>query len=96
MRRYDGVIARFFAVALTAGLSTLDANAQSWPAKPVRVIVSTGPGLATDIMARLVGAHFTARLGVTPRGDLQGKVHETPCYDEQRYYDNSRVAPPTS
>src|SRR3954451_23519569 len=38
------------------------ALAQSWPAKPVRIIVSTGPGLATDIMARLLSDRLSKNL----------------------------------
>jgi tripartite-type tricarboxylate transporter receptor subunit TctC len=39
------------------------ASAQAWPAKPVRIIVSTGPGLATDIMARLLSDRLSKNLG---------------------------------
>ena len=38
------------------------AHAQAWPTKPVRVIVSTGPGLATDIMARLLNDRLSKNL----------------------------------
>ena len=37
-------------------------SAQSWPAKPVRFIVPTGPGLATDIVARLMAERMAKTL----------------------------------
>ena len=53
------VVARVLLFALIA----CNALAQSWPTKPVRVIVSTGPGLATDIMARLLSDRLSKNLG---------------------------------
>src|SRR4051812_11232501 len=44
-------------------LCAATAHAQSWPSKPVRFIVPTGPGLATDIVARLVGERMSKTLG---------------------------------
>ena len=41
-----------FCVILLAVASA--ANAQSWPARPIKLIVPTGPGAATDVMARLM------------------------------------------
>lgn len=49
-------------VALAVLLMSSAAGAQSWPAKPVRIIVSTGPGLATDIMARLLSDRLSKNL----------------------------------
>jgi tripartite-type tricarboxylate transporter receptor subunit TctC len=37
--------------------------AQNWPARPIRLIVATGPGLATDIMARLLSQGVSRALG---------------------------------
>jgi tripartite-type tricarboxylate transporter receptor subunit TctC len=39
------------------------AAAQSWPARPIKLIVPTGPGLATDIMARLLADGVMKNLG---------------------------------
>ena len=39
------------------------AFAQSWPAKPVKVVVSTGPGIATDIIARIVADRLSRSMG---------------------------------
>src|ERR1700754_87634 len=47
--------------ALLAGAA--DASAQSWPSRPVKIIVPTGPGAATDVMARLMAESVTRGLG---------------------------------
>jgi tripartite-type tricarboxylate transporter receptor subunit TctC len=39
------------------------ANAQTYPARPVRVIVPFGPARATNIVARLMGRWLSERLG---------------------------------
>ncbi|MEI8400737.1 MAG: tripartite tricarboxylate transporter substrate binding protein [Alcaligenaceae bacterium] len=48
--------------ALLAGL-TLQATAQTWPSKPVHVIVGFAPGGGTDIVARALSATMTTALG---------------------------------
>jgi tripartite-type tricarboxylate transporter receptor subunit TctC len=39
------------------------AAAQTWPEKPVRLIVPTGPGSATDLMARLMADEVSKAIG---------------------------------
>jgi tripartite-type tricarboxylate transporter receptor subunit TctC len=39
------------------------AHAQTWPNRPIKVIVPTGPGAATDVMARLMADSVTRGLG---------------------------------
>jgi tripartite-type tricarboxylate transporter receptor subunit TctC len=41
------------------------AQAQSWPARPVRIIVPFAPGGGTDIQARLLGKNFFESMGQT-------------------------------
>jgi tripartite-type tricarboxylate transporter receptor subunit TctC len=50
-------------IAGSAALGALPAGAQTYPGKPIRVIVSTSPGGITDIAVRILGAHITARTG---------------------------------
>ena len=49
-----------FALAVAAG----DSNAQSYPSKPIKLVVGFGPGGGTDILGRLVGQQLGERLGV--------------------------------
>jgi tripartite-type tricarboxylate transporter receptor subunit TctC len=51
-------IAAFALVALAGA-----AQAQQWPAKPVRVIVNVAPGGVADITMRVLGARLTETLG---------------------------------
>ena len=39
------------------------AQAQGWPSRPIKIIVPTGPGAATDVMARLMADSVTRALG---------------------------------
>src|SRR5262245_17377917 len=41
------------------------AYAQSWPAKPVRVLIPFAPGGGTDIQGRLLGKKFYESMGQT-------------------------------
>jgi tripartite-type tricarboxylate transporter receptor subunit TctC len=51
------------ALALIACIS--GAVAQPYPSKPIKIVVSTSPGGITDILARFLGAHITAKTGQT-------------------------------
>ena len=43
--------------------ATGHAGAQTWPSHPIKLIVPTGPGAATDIMARLIADSVSRTLG---------------------------------
>src|SRR5688572_6751469 len=55
------VISALISVAFIA--QTADAMAQTWPSRPVTLIVPTGPGAATDVMARLLADGVSKTLG---------------------------------
>ena len=46
-----------------AGLATRDAGAETYPSRPVRLIVGAVPGSAPDIIARLIAQSLAERLG---------------------------------
>ena len=48
-----------------AVVSVATASAQNYPAKPIKIIVSTSPGGVTDLAARILGQHITAKTGQT-------------------------------
>ena len=52
---------------LACGLLMLpaQAHAQTWPSRPIKLVVPTGPGAATDVMARLLGDGVSRTLGQT-------------------------------
>ena len=59
-----------FAVAATIALGLpLAAVADNFPEKPIKLIVPTGPGAATDVMARLIADGIDAR-GPLPADSL--------------------------
>lgn len=39
------------------------AQAQTWPSRPIKMIVPTGPGAATDVMARMMADSVSRTLG---------------------------------
>ena len=68
MRGYRITLARrrclqLAGAALAAPLLSRLARAQGYPARPVRVIVTTGPGGQSDTTARLVAAKLTESVG---------------------------------
>ena len=42
---------------------SLSANAQTWPAKPIRIVIPFPPGNTTDTMSRLIAPKMSERLG---------------------------------
>ncbi|MFN2646898.1 MAG: Bug family tripartite tricarboxylate transporter substrate binding protein [Burkholderiales bacterium] len=56
---------RFIAALFCIALAAAAAAQESYPSKPVRMLVPYGPGGATDIIARIVAARLTESLGQT-------------------------------
>ncbi len=52
-----------FVVAVLGGLLCFAAQAQTWPAKPIRLVVPFAPGGTSSIVARAVGAEMEKGLG---------------------------------
>ena len=52
---------RLFAIALLAAATA--AGAQTWPTKPVKVVVTFPPGGSSDVVARVIGPLIAAKLG---------------------------------
>jgi tripartite-type tricarboxylate transporter receptor subunit TctC len=66
MARSASVAAIAIAVAVTVAVMAADlAFGQSWPTKPVRVIVPFSPGSATDLVPRTVFDQVAAQVGQT-------------------------------
>jgi tripartite-type tricarboxylate transporter receptor subunit TctC len=44
-------------------LAAVPARAETWPSRPIKLIVPTGPGAATDVMARLIADDVSHAIG---------------------------------
>lgn len=53
------MIGKIAAAFIALGLSMTSATGQAWPDKPVKLIVPTGAGAATDIMARIMAGEVS-------------------------------------
>ena len=52
------------ALAFFTSLSgTMSASAQSFPTRPISIVVPFAPGVPTDVIARSLAQHMTATLG---------------------------------
>ena len=58
----SGKLGRSIAALVLCALNVA-AQAQSWPSKPVRIIVPFTPGSGTDIIARTVSEKLSPQLG---------------------------------
>jgi tripartite-type tricarboxylate transporter receptor subunit TctC len=58
-----GKTMRLLIAAAGLALAATTARAETWPEKPVHIIVAFTPGSATDVMARSVSNELSARLG---------------------------------
>jgi tripartite-type tricarboxylate transporter receptor subunit TctC len=50
-------------IALVMGLLTIQVSAQTYPNKPIRIVIPYGSGGAPDILGRLIGVKLQASLG---------------------------------
>jgi len=62
-RRYFRLSPFDFLLAVVCALSANAVVAQSWPAKPVRIVVGFAAGGPTDVIARILAQDMTAALG---------------------------------
>jgi tripartite-type tricarboxylate transporter receptor subunit TctC len=56
-------VVRALAILAFTSLNALPASAQNYPANPIKLVVSTSAGGVTDLAARILGAHITAKTG---------------------------------
>src|SRR5512134_3214054 len=66
------------ALAILAMLGGTVGAAETWPARPIRLIVPFPPGGSNDIVGRVIGAKLTERLGkqvvIDNRGGAAGAI----------------------
>src|SRR5260221_5494874 len=62
MKRLIGFVA-VPALILTAGGLSNPAQAQTWPTKPLRIVIAQAPGSATDVISRVVANQLSEGLG---------------------------------
>lgn len=72
------MIRAIFAISIAVGLIPVTAGAQSFPERPIRIIVPQGPGGPTDLLARVTAQRLRAAFGqntiVENRGGAGGLI----------------------
>jgi tripartite-type tricarboxylate transporter receptor subunit TctC len=72
---------RIIIAVILAVLSVLPAAAETWPSKPVKVVVTFGPGTATDTIARALAGELAKSFGqpfvIVNRGGANGTIGGT-------------------
>jgi tripartite-type tricarboxylate transporter receptor subunit TctC len=63
MLENDMILRRLIAALSVLALCVTSAFGQTYPTKPIKIIVSTSPGGITDILARLLGNYITVKTG---------------------------------
>jgi len=65
MKQVVGFVVGIFipALLLMAGGTSNPALAQTWPSKPMRIVIAQAPGRATDVISRVVGNQLSEALG---------------------------------
>jgi tripartite-type tricarboxylate transporter receptor subunit TctC len=61
--RFVAALASTTRIALLAALGAGTALAQTYPNKPIRILIAQAPGSATDVISRLVGNRLSEALG---------------------------------
>jgi len=56
-------VIRVLSILLLAVLATVSARAETWPTRPIRLIVTQGAGGTPDLIARMLGIRLTRALG---------------------------------
>lgn len=68
---------QLFLLGCVMALPFVEASAQSWPAKPIRLVVPFAPGGNTDIIARFIAPKMTQELGQNVLIDNRGGAGST-------------------
>ena len=68
------------AFLLATGAPVSQVQAQTWPDRPVKLIVPTGPGAATDVMARLLAESVGRRIGQSVIVENRAGASGLPAY----------------
>ena len=73
---------RMLATALAALFllwPTAAVHAQAWPSKPIRFVISFGPGSASDAISRILTQELSAQLGQPVAELRQEALAPLPC-----------------